>query len=98
MVVLTTRKNPRGLAGAPYVGENTIDLKKIKEATNVFSGTALEAVPAFPANINVAAALSLAGIGAEKHRLILLQILLASEISTKWKLKVRLEGFPHVQN
>jgi aspartate dehydrogenase len=65
-VTLTTRKPPRGLEGAPYVVENGIDLKALKEPTVIFSGSAREAVPAFPANINVAAALSLAGIGADE--------------------------------
>ena len=63
---LTTRKPPKGLAGAPYVLENHINLEEITEPTVVFSGSATEAVPAFPANINVAAALSLAGIGPDK--------------------------------
>lgn len=65
-VTLTTRKPPRGLEGAPYVVEKGIDLKALKEPTVIFSGSAREAVPAFPANVNVAAALSLAGIGADK--------------------------------
>jgi len=65
-VTLTTRKPPRGLEGAPYVVEKKIDLRSLKEPAVIFSGSAREAVPAFPANINVAAALSLAGIGAEK--------------------------------
>jgi aspartate dehydrogenase len=34
----------------------------------VFSGTAREAAAGFPANVNVAAALSLAGIGPERTR------------------------------
>ncbi len=65
-VTLTTREPPRGLEGAPYVVEKGSDLKALKEPTVIFSGSATEAVPAFPANINVAAALSLAGIGADK--------------------------------
>lgn len=65
-VTLTTRKPPRGLEGAPYVVEKGIDLKTLREPTVIFSGSAREAVPAFPANINVAAALSLAGIGPDK--------------------------------
>ena len=65
-VTLTTRKPPRGLEGAPYVVEKGIDLKALKEPTVIFSGSAREAVPAFPANVNVAAALSLAGIGGDK--------------------------------
>lgn len=62
-VTLTTRKPPKGLAGAPYLVENNINLDSLSEAKVVFEGNALEAAKAFPANINVAAALSLAGIG-----------------------------------
>lgn len=65
-VTLTTRKPPKALAGAPYFSEHPIDLAGLQEETVIFSGSAEKAIPAFPANINVAAALSLAGIGAEK--------------------------------
>lgn len=60
-----TRKPFRGLEGAPYVVGKRMDLKALKGPTVIFSGHAREAVPAFPANVNVAAALSLAGIGAD---------------------------------
>jgi aspartate dehydrogenase len=63
-VTLTTRKPPRGLEGAPYLREKKIDLNGIKQETVVFEGTAIEAVKGFPANINVSAVLSLAGVGA----------------------------------
>lgn len=63
-VTLTTRKPPRGLEGAPYLREKKIDLNGIKRETVVFEGTAIEAVKGFPANINVSAVLSLAGVGA----------------------------------
>jgi aspartate dehydrogenase len=65
-VTITTCKPPKGLKGAPYIEQNRIDLESLTEKTLVFSGSAEEAVPAFPANINVAAALSLAGIGPQK--------------------------------
>ena len=65
-VILTTQKPPRGLAGAPYIVQNNIDLDKITSRTVIFEGTANEAVRAFPANVNVAASLSIAGIGFEK--------------------------------
>lgn len=64
-VVLETRKPPKGLAGAPYLIRNGVEMEKIREATCVFRGTALQAAEGFPANANVAAALALAGIGPE---------------------------------
>lgn len=67
-VTLTTRKSPQALAGAPYVIQKKIDLGAIKEETIIFEGSAEKAVAFFPQNINVAALLSLAGIGKEKTR------------------------------
>jgi len=67
-VTLTTRKPPKGLAGAPYLKENRIDISKINCETVVFEGSAEEAVKGFPQNVNVSAVLSLAGIGAKKTR------------------------------
>ena len=65
-VRLTTRKPPQALKDAPYITEKGIDLDHLQQERVIFEGNALEAVPAFPKNINVAAALSLAGIGAEE--------------------------------
>src|SRR5216684_4301497 len=65
-VTMETRKPPRGLAGAPWIVEHKIDLDAITEETLVFEGPATEAVKAFPANVNVVAAVSLASIGPEK--------------------------------
>ncbi|WP_410510283.1 aspartate dehydrogenase [Methanosarcina hadiensis] len=67
-VTLTTRKPPSGLMGAPYVVEHGIELEKLEEETVLFEGTASEAVKAFPANVNVAATISLAGIGFERTK------------------------------
>jgi aspartate dehydrogenase len=64
-VELTTRKPPKGLEGAPYLVEHGIDVTGLSEPLVVFEGNALEAVKAFPKNVNVAAALSLAGVGPE---------------------------------
>ena len=68
-VTMETRKPPRGLAGAPYIDANHIDLDAITRETLIFEGPATEAVKAFPANVNVVAALSLAGIGPERTRI-----------------------------
>ncbi len=64
-VTLTTRKPPKGLVGAPYLEAHGIDVLALTSAQVVFEGTAAEAIRAFPKNVNVAAALSLAGIGPE---------------------------------
>jgi aspartate dehydrogenase len=68
-VTMETRKPPRGLAGAPYVVARGIDLDAIREETLIFEGPASVAVKAFPANVNVVAALSLAGLGPERTRI-----------------------------
>jgi aspartate dehydrogenase len=65
-VELESRKPPRGLAGAPYLVARGIDLAGIREPTCVFRGNAREAAAGFPANVNVGAALALAGIGPER--------------------------------
>jgi aspartate dehydrogenase len=67
-VRMTTRKPVRGLVGAPYLIEHKIDLGAIKEPLKIFEGTAREAAKGFPANLNVAVALSLAGIGADRTK------------------------------
>lgn len=63
---IASTKPPRGFRGAPHVVQNNIDLDSIKSRSLLFSGNAIEAARAFPANVNVAATLSLAGIGPEK--------------------------------
>jgi len=68
-VTMITRKPPNGLDGAPYLVERGISLKDLKEPLKVFDGSAREGARGFPANVNVAAALSLAGIGPDKTRL-----------------------------
>lgn len=68
-VTMESRKPPRGLAGAPWIAQQKIDLDAITEETLIFEGPATEACRAFPANVNVLAALSLAGIGPERTRI-----------------------------
>jgi aspartate dehydrogenase len=68
-VTMITRKPPNGLEGAPYLVEHGISLRGINAPRKVFDGTARDGARGFPANVNVAAALSLAGIGPDKTRL-----------------------------
>jgi aspartate dehydrogenase len=68
-VRMVTRKPVRGLAGAPYLIEHNISIDDITAPMRIFKGTPRQAAIGFPANLNVAVALSLAGIGADKTTL-----------------------------
>jgi len=65
-VRMISRKPVKGLLGAAHLQAKGIDISNITEPMQVFSGTAAEAAIGFPENLNVAAALGLAGIGAER--------------------------------
>ena len=65
-LLITTTKHPRSLKDVKFFETSDIDLDKIDSSTIVFDGIAKDAVSLFPANINVAALLSLIGIGSEK--------------------------------
>jgi aspartate dehydrogenase len=67
-VTLTTTKSPKSLAGAPFLETSNVTLDTITKITAIYEGSAAEAVKLFPANVNVAAVLSLAGIGADKTK------------------------------
>ncbi len=68
-VRMITCKPPAGLLGAPYLEQQGISLEGLQEPLRVFEGSAREAARGFPANLNVAVALSLAGIGPDRTRL-----------------------------
>jgi len=65
-VRMTTRKPGPGLVGAPYLEGLDVDLEDVQRPVRIFCGTAREAAEGFPANLNVAAALALAGVGPER--------------------------------
>ena len=65
-VALTTTKPPSGLSGSP--GFKDWEDTEINSQVIIYQGSAIEAVKLFPANVNVAASLSLAGLGAEKTK------------------------------
>jgi len=104
-VALTTRKPPEGLADAPYVKEKKIHLDRLKNPMTIYEGPALEACRLFPFNVNVAAALGLAGIGPEKTRIrIIVDPTIERnihEIEVKGEfgeLKIRTENVPSAEN
>ncbi|MHC4050628.1 aspartate dehydrogenase [Bradyrhizobium sp. 25ACV] len=65
-VKMVTRKPIDGLKGAPFIVQNKIDIDNLREPLKLFEGSAREAAKGFPANVNVAVALSLAGIGPDR--------------------------------
>ena len=65
-VRITTRKPPRGLGGAPHLVSHGISVEGLTKPLKVFEGSAREAIVGFPANVNVAVALSLAGVGPDR--------------------------------
>jgi aspartate dehydrogenase len=67
-LTLTTTKSPKALAGAPFLEKSNVNIDTVTKITAIYEGSAAEAVKLFPANVNVAAILSLAGIGADKTK------------------------------
>ena len=68
-VSMVTRKPPMSLVGSPYLEEHGISLEGLTEPLKLYQGNAREGVRGFPASVNVAAALSLAGIGPDRTHL-----------------------------
>ena len=65
-VEMVSSKPIAALEGAPHLVENEIPISQLTEAQEVFCGTAREACRGFPSNLNVSAAVSLAGIGPDR--------------------------------
>ena len=68
-VTIAVTKPPAAWRDIPYVSEKKIDLERLSAPYTIYEGPAREGVPLFPANVNIAAALSLAGIGFDRTRL-----------------------------
>ena len=68
-VSIAVTKPPAAWKGIAYVERMKIDLDRLAGAVTLFEGTAREGVPHFPANVNVAAVLALAGVGFDRTRL-----------------------------
>ena len=67
-VSIITTKSPKSLLGSP--GFKKWEEKVLNEKILIFSGNAKEAITLFPANVNIAATISLSGIGAENTKVI----------------------------
>jgi len=104
-VTLITTKPAYAFVDVPYIAKKKIRLKGLKKETVIFEGTARQAIRAFPKNINVAATLSLAGIGVDKTTV---RIIASGRThinthqieieSTAGKVITRTENIPHPDN
>jgi aspartate dehydrogenase len=68
-VSIQVAKPPQAWQGIAYVEKLGFDLARLRGPTTLFEGPAREGVPHFPQNVNIAAVLSLAGIGMDRTRL-----------------------------
>jgi len=68
-VSIQVAKPPAAWKGIPFVDSLRIDLDCLERPLTLFDGSAREGVPHFPQNVNIAAVLSLAGIGFDRTRL-----------------------------
>lgn len=68
-VSIQVAKPPAAWKGIAYVERLGVDLDRLAHAKTLFDGPAREGVPHFPQNVNIAAVLSLAGIGMDRTRL-----------------------------
>lgn len=68
-VSIRVAKPPKAWQGIPFVEALGVDLERLREARTLYRGSAREGVPHFPQNVNIAAVLSLAGIGFDRTEL-----------------------------
>jgi len=68
-VSIRVAKPPVAWKGIPYVEARKVGLESLRQPVTLFEGPAREGVPHFPQNVNIAAVLSLAGIGWDRTRL-----------------------------
>ena len=68
-VQITVMKPPQAWKNIAYVETLAIDLDRLTAPHTLFEGSARAGVPLFPANVNIAAVLSMSGIGFDRTRL-----------------------------
>lgn len=68
-VSIQVAKPPAAWRGIPYVEALNVPLDRLEGPEVLFEGPAREGVPHFPQNVNIAAVLSMAGIGFDRTRL-----------------------------
>jgi aspartate dehydrogenase len=68
-VTIAVAKPPAAWKGIPHVESLGVDLDALREARTLYEGPARAGVPLFPANVNIAAVLAMAGVGFDRTRL-----------------------------
>ena len=68
-VRITVSKPPAAWKNIAHVEQLGVDLDRLTQATTLYEGPARAGVPLFPANVNIAAVLSMAGIGFDRTQL-----------------------------
>lgn len=68
-VSIQVAKPPAAWEKIPFVEALGVDLERLSGPATLFEGSAREGVPHFPQNVNIAAVLSLAGIGFDRTHL-----------------------------
>ena len=104
-IILITRKNPKSFENLDYIKRKGIRLDKIKKDIILFSGNARQAIKFFPQNINIAATLSIAGVGQRRTQVKIIaspkvkrnihEISIESDVA---KISTRVENLLHPDN
>lgn len=71
LVHLITTKGPESFKNVAYLTEKKIDVARLTEPTVLYNGPSREVLHLFPKNINVAATISMLGVGFEKTKITL---------------------------
>ncbi|MGD9675762.1 MAG: aspartate dehydrogenase [Candidatus Bipolaricaulia bacterium] len=87
-VEVSTIKAPASLEGAPFLRRRGIQLSSLTRTTLIFDGNVVDAIEGFPKNVNVAAAVALAGLGVQKTRV----RVIADPCATRTVHRVRARG------
>jgi aspartate dehydrogenase len=102
-VTIVSTKKPISLTGSP--GFTEWEKEDITAPTVIYEGSAAEAVRLFPANLNVAATVSMAGIGPDSTRVRVVadpdspgNVHEINAVSKAGKFSFRFENIPHETN
>lgn len=104
-VSMTSVKPPRTLKHSPFLIAKGIDVNSFERSTKIFEGSARQAAEGFPANVNIVAALSLAGIGPDATQVAIWvnpnaerNVHTVEVDATSTRFSMTIEGIPSAEN